>query len=163
MGKFRVRVWVKSRPLFLLKPQSVPQKKMTRPGTDLIERLGQKSKPLGQRLLRVRRPVIARSPLGDQSVTGRRVQKRSAIFDLATLIFDLNRSTANARLGRCTGGERPGTERILAPRLSPAGCRAISLKLAGGRWETARVSVGHRSVTAGTPPGEALRFCLVLT
>ena len=37
------------------------------------------------------------------------------------------------------------------------------LKISGGRWETARESVGHRSVTAGTPRGETTRFCPVLS
>ena len=92
--------------------------------------------------------VAARSPLGDQSVTGRRFQNLLAAFDLAASNFDLNRSTANARLGRCPGGDRPGTERILVPRRSPAGCRPISLKSAGGRWETNREPVGRRSITA---------------
>ena len=50
-------------------------------------------KPLGQRLPRGRRPVAAGRSVG-------RVQNRSAAFDLAASIFDLNRSTANARLGQ---------------------------------------------------------------
>ena len=54
-------------------------------------------------------------------------------------------------------GER--SIRSVSGRRTP-GHRAYfgALPITGGRWETARVSVGHRSVTAGTPPGEALRF-----
>ena len=89
--------------------------------------------------------VAARWSLGDQSVTRRRVQNRSAAFDLAASIFDLYRSTVNARLGRCPAVDLPGTVRILVPRRSPAGRHAISLKSAGGRWETAREWVGHYS------------------
>ena len=35
------------------------------------------------------------------------------MFDLAASIFDLNRSTANARLVQCPDGDRQGTERTL--------------------------------------------------
>ena len=104
-----------------------------------------------------RRPVAAGRSVSHWAASS----KSSATFDLATLIFDLNRSTANARLGRYPGGKRPGTERILAPRQTPAGYRAISLKLA--RWPVGDRSGIGRVTVRSSPPGEALRFRPVVT
>ena len=154
-----------------------------------VERLWSKSNPLGHRLPSGRRQVAARSLLGDQ--IGRRPGSASSIYRSVCPIMAEFKALLNAlhkrqqlefysnfvSLKKCPkharkprsklGGKEPAAGTPMRhpqmPRRSPTGCRAISLKSSGGRWETARESVGHQSVTAGTSRGEAPRFCPVLT
>ena len=129
-----------------------------RPGTDLMERslssdLGQKSKPLGQRLQSGRSPVAGRSPLWDQSVTGRRVP--SSVSSLWPSGFDFwpkslggERSISSVPRRRTAGhwayfGAPPITGR------PPCNIFKISRRpvedCSGNRWVTGRSLPGHRA------------------